>query len=266
MAARYDLRRTSGLLPLVRHAAGGYGDPLNPASDGACPTTPPKNCHLRSHSNPVQTRAHGRCWWHCKQWITHGKGAPASPIRTRTAAPGAGHPRIKVPYPAVYFTLPGPLRPALSSRPRGRPDFDERGSIPGPCRRAAIAGGRYAAWRRRSRDGNDIGRLRNTKMQGPPSALTPGWKDTSSGVQRAAIPWELTGGLSRFQTQARSSRGRLAGSPPGALSDPTPPLSARSPPRPIELVKQRLLLQQDAQYDIDLANAVPFPDGGGCNR
>jgi hypothetical protein len=241
----------------IYHFAGtqhGGGDPLNQP-----PTVlpnPPNNCQLRSNSNPF-IPAQRALLVALQQWITHGKEPPRSLYPTLARGSLVPVTQIKVPYiPAVNFTLPG-LYDQRFHLDRG-PDFDERDAS-GVMQEPPLVGAAYAALAPQvDADGNDIDGLRNTNMQAPLGTYT-GWNIRKAGFSEGDS-CDLTGGfIPFFQTQAQ----RLAaGDSRLSLQERYPTHAAyvgKVTAAANQLVKQRLLLQQDANTIIDQANAAAVP-------
>jgi hypothetical protein len=124
---------------------------------------------------------------------------------------------------------------------------------------APLVGAAYAALAPQvDADGNDIDGLRNTNMQAPLGTYT-GWNIRKAGFSEGDS-CDLTGGfIPFFQTQAQ----RLAaGDSRLSLQERYPTHAAyvgKVTAAANELVKQRLLLQQDANTIIDQANAAAVP-------
>ena len=165
--------------------------------------------------------------------------------------------QIHIPYiPVVNFTLPG-LYAQRFHLDRG-PDFDER-DISGVMDEPPVAGHAYAALAPQvDVDGNDIDGLRNTNMQAPLGTYS-GWNIRKAGFSEGDS-CDLTGAfIPFFKTKAQ----RLA------AGDQRPSLAERYPTHADyvakvtaaanQLVKQRLLLQQDADLIISQANAAAVP-------
>jgi hypothetical protein len=252
-------RRDFDIPPNVRiyHFAGtqhGGGDPLNQP-----PTVlpnPPNNCQLRSNSNPF-IPAQRALLVALQQWITHGKEPPRSFYPTLARGSLVPVTQIKVPYiPAVNFTLPG-LYDQRFHLDRG-PDFDERDAS-GVMQEPPLVGAAYAALAPQvDADGNDIDGLRNTNMQVPLGTYT-GWNIRKAGFSEGDS-CDLTGAfIPFFKTKADRS----------AAGDLRPSLEERYPTHADyvakvtaaanQLVKQRMLLQQDADLIISQANAAAVP-------
>lgn len=241
----------------IYHFAGtqhGGGDPLNQP-----PTVLPSfpaNCQLRSNSNPF-IPAQRALLVALQQWITHGKEPPRSLYPTLHRGSLVPVAQIKVPYiPAVNFALPG-LYAQRFHLDRG-PDFDES-DMSGVMQEPPLVGPAYAALAPQvDADGNDIDGLRNTNMQAPLGTYT-GWNIRKAGFSEGDS-CDLTGGfIPFFETKAE----RLA------AGDPRLSLEERYPAHAVyvdkvtaatnQLVKQRLLLQQDADLIISQANAAAVP-------
>jgi hypothetical protein len=232
----------------------GGGDPLNQP-----PTVlpnPPANCQLRSNSNPF-IPAQRALLVALREWIVDRKEPPASlypTLRKHSLAPVAS---IKQPYiPAVNFTLAG-LATQRFHLDRGH-DFDEE-DITGVMAEPPVKGEAYALLLPAvDADGNDIDGLRNTNMQAPLGTYT-GWNIRKAGFSEGDS-CDLTGAfIPFFKTKAD----RLA------AGDSRPSLEERYPTHAAyvakvtaaanQLVKQRLLLQQDADLIISQANAAAVP-------
>jgi hypothetical protein len=241
----------------IYHFAGtqhGGGDPLNQPPT-VLPTVP-NNCQLRSNSNPF-IPAQRALLVALQQWITHGREPPPSlypTLRRRSLVPAT---QIKIPYiPAVNFTLPG-LYARRFHLDRG-PDFDER-DVSGVMQEPPLVGAPYAALVPEvDADGNDIDGLRNTNMQTPLGTYT-GWNIRKAGFSEGDS-CDLTGGfIPFFKTKAE----RIG------AGDPRLSLEERYPTHAVyvdkvtaaanQLVKHRLLLQQDAKLIISQAQAATVP-------
>jgi hypothetical protein len=252
-------KRDFDIPPNVRiyHFAGtqhGGGDPLN--QPPAVLPNPPNNCQLPSNSNPF-IPAQRALLVALQEWIAHGKEPPHSLYPTLGRGSLVPVSQIKVTYiPAVNFTLPG-LYAQRFHLDRG-PDFDER-DVSGVMDEPPIVGHAYAALAPAvDADGNDIDGLRNTNMQAPLGTYT-GWNIRKAGFSEGDS-CDLTGAfIPFFKTKAE----RLA------ASDTRPSLAERYPTHADyvakvtaaanRLVKQRLLLQQDADMIISQANAAAIP-------
>jgi Alpha/beta hydrolase domain len=241
----------------IYHFAGtqhGGGDPL-----AQPPTVQPQlpiNCQLPVNSNPF-IPGQRALLVALQQWITHGTEPPRSlyPTLRRNSLVPVG--QIKIPYiPAVNFTLPG-LYAQRFHLDRG-PDFDEK-DISGVMDEPPIVGAAYAALAPQvDADGNDIDGLRNTNMQAPLGTYS-GWNIRKAGFSEGDS-CDLTGAfIPFFATKAQ----RLA------AGDPRLSLQERYPTHADyvtkvtvaanQLVKQRLMLQQDADLIISQANAAAVP-------
>ena len=252
-------RRDFDIPPNVRiyHFAGtqhGGGDPLNQP-----PTVLPgfpANCQLRSNSNPF-IPAQRALLVALQQWITHGKEPPRSLYPTLGRGSLVPVSQITVPYiPAVNFTLQG-LYAQRFHLNRG-PDFDER-DVSGVMDEPPAVGHAYAALAPQvDADGNDIDGLRNTNLQVPLGTYT-GWNIRKAGFSEGDS-CDLTGGfIPFFKTKADRD----------AAGDKRPSLAERYPSHADyvakvtaaanQLVKQRLLLQQDADMIIKQANDAAVP-------
>ena len=241
----------------IYHFAGtqhGGGDPRN--QPPTVPPNPPANCQLRSNSNPF-IPAQRALLVALQQWITHGKEPPRSLYPSIGRGSLVPVKQIKIPYiPAVNFTLPG-LYAQRFHLDRG-PDFDER-DVSGVMDEPPVAGRAYAALAPRvDADGNDVDGLRNTNMQAPLGTYS-GWNIRKAGFSEGDS-CDLTGAfIPFFKTKAERD----------AVHDPRPSLAERYPTHADyvakvtaaadQLVKQRLLLQQDADLIISQANAAAVP-------
>jgi Alpha/beta hydrolase domain len=241
----------------IYHFAGtqhGGGDPL--AQPPAVQPTPPINCQLPVNSNPF-IPGQRALLVALQQWITHGKEPPPSlyPTLGRGSLVPVG--QIYIPYiPAVNFTLRG-LYAQRFHLDRG-PDFDER-DVSGIMDEPPIAGHAYAALAPKvDADGNDTDGLRNTNMRAPLGTYS-GWNIRKAGFSEGDS-CDLTGAfIPFFETKAQRD----------AAGDPRPSLQERYPTHADyvakvttaanQLVKQRLLLQQDADIIISQANAAAVP-------
>jgi hypothetical protein len=241
----------------IYHFAGtqhGGGDPLN--QPPAVLPTPPNNCQLPSNSNPF-IPGQRALLVALQQWITHGKEPPRSLYPTLGRGSLVPVIQIKVPYiPAVNFTLPG-LYAQRFHLDRG-PDFDER-DVSGVMDEPPVAGNAYAALAPQvDADGNDIDGLRNTNMQAPLGTYT-GWNIRKAGFSEGDS-CDLTGGfIPFFKTKAERD---AAGDPRLSLAERYPTHAdyvAKVTAAANRLVKQRLLLQQDADLIISQANAAAVP-------
>ena len=216
----------------------------------------PVNCQLRSNSNPF-IPAQRALLVALQQWITHGKEPPPSLYPTIGRGSLVPVSQIKVPYiPALNFTLPG-LYAQRFHLDRG-PEFDER-DVSGIMDEPPVAGQAYAALAPQvDADGNDIDGLRNTNVQVPLGTYT-GWNIRKAGFSEGDS-CDLTGAfIPFFETKAQRM----------AAGDPRPSLQERYPTHPDyvakvtaaanQLVKQRFLLQQDADLIISQANAPAVP-------
>jgi Alpha/beta hydrolase domain len=255
-----DGRHDFAIPPNVRiyHFAGtqhGGGDPLNQPPT-ALPN-PPANCQLRSNSNPF-IPAQRALLVALQEWITHGVEPPRSLYPTLGRGSLVRVKQIKIPYiPAVNFTLPG-LFAQRFHLDRG-PDFDER-DVSGVMDEPPVVGAPYAALAPRVDpvDGNDVDGLRNTNMRVPLGTYT-GWNIRKAGFSEGDS-CDLTGAfIPFFKTKADRD----------AVGDPRPSLAERYPTHADyvtkvtaaanRLVKERLLLQQDADLIILQANAAVVP-------
>jgi len=241
----------------IYHFAGtqhGGGDPLN--QPPAVLSNPPNNCQLRSNSNPF-IPGQRALLVALQHWITHGKEPPRSLYPTLSRGSLVPVSQINVPYiPAVNFTLSG-LYAQRFHLDRG-PDFDER-NVSGVMDEPPITGHAYAALAPAvDADGNDVDGLRNTNMQAPLGTYT-GWNIRKAGFSEGDS-CDLTGAfIPFFKTRAE----RLA------AGDPRPSLAERYPTHADyvakvtaaanQLMKQRLLLRQDADMIISQANAAAVP-------
>jgi len=241
----------------IYHFAGtqhGGGDPLNQP-----PTvlpSPPANCQLLSNSNPF-IPGQRALLVALQQWITHGREPPRSLYPTLGRGSLGLVSQIKIPFiPAVNFTLPG-LYGQRFHLDRG-PDFDER-DVSGVMDEPPVVGAAYAALVPQvDADGNDTDGLRNTNMQAPLGTYT-GWNIRKAGFSEGDS-CDLTGAfIPFFKTKAERD----------AAADPRPSLAERYPTHAVyvakvtaaadRLVKQRLLLPQDADLIISQAGAAAVP-------
>jgi len=232
----------------------GGGDPLNqpPAVLPAFPV----DCQLRSNSNPF-------VWGQralleaLREWVIDGKEPPASTFSS------LGRNSLAKPTDIHY-----PFVPATNFSPAGVANFKfflDRGhrfdvaDVSGIMAEPPIADGQYTVLVPKiDSDGNDIDGLRNTNVQVPLGTYL-GWNVRKAGFSEGDS-CDLTGGfIPFFKTQAD----RLA------AGDPRPSLAERYPTHADyvgkvtaaanSLVKQRLLLQQDATSIIAAANAAAVP-------
>jgi len=192
-----------------------------------------------------------------QQWVTRGTEPPRSlyPTLRRSSLVPVG--QIKIPYiPAVNFTLPG-LYAQRFHLDRGA-DFDER-DISGVMDEPPVVGAAYAALAPQvDADGNDIDGLRNTNMQAPLGTYS-GWNIRKAGFSEGDS-CDLTGAfIPFFETKAQRI---AAGDQRLSLQERYPTHAdyvAKVTMAANQLVKQRLLLQQDADLIISQANAATVP-------
>jgi hypothetical protein len=238
----------------IYHFAGtqhGGGDPLNQP-----PTVlpnPPNNCQLPSNSNPF-IPAQRALLVALQRWITHGKEPPRSLYPTIARGSLVPVSQIIVPYiPAVNFTLAGLYAQRLHLD-RG-PDFDER-DVSGVMDEPPAVGAAYAALAPQvDSDGNDIDGLRNTNTQVPLGTYT-GWNIRTAGFSEGDS-CDLTGAfIPFFKTKAQRD---AAGDPRLSLAERYPTHAAKVTAAANQLVKQRLLLQRDADLIISQANDAAVP-------
>ena len=241
----------------IYHFAGtqhGGGDPLNQPPT-VLPTVP-NNCQLFSNSNPF-IPAQRALLVALQQWITHSREPPPSLYSTLRRGSLVPVTRMKIPYiPAVNFTVPG-LYAQRFHLDRG-PDFDER-DVSGVMQEPPIVGAPYAALAPQvDADGNDIDGLRNTNMQAPLGTYT-GWNIRKAGFSEGDS-CDLTGGfIPFFKTKAERI---AAGDPRLSLAERYPTHAAyvdKVTAAANQLVRQRLLLQQDAELIISQAQAAAVP-------
>ena len=241
----------------IYHFAGtqhGGGDPL--AQPPTVQPQPPVNCQLPVNSNPF-IPGQRALLVDLQQWITHGTEPPRSlyPTLRRSSLVPVG--QIKIPYiPAVNFTLPG-LYAQRFHLDRGA-DFDER-DISGVMDEPPVVGAAYAALAPQvDADGNDIDGLRNTNMQAPLGTYS-GWNIRKAGFSEGDS-CDLTGAfIPFFETKAQRI---AAGDQRLSLQERYPTHAdyvAKVTMAANQLVKQRLLLQQDADLIISQANAATVP-------
>jgi hypothetical protein len=241
----------------IYHFAGtqhGGGDPL--AQPPTVQPQPPVNCQLPVNTNPF-IPGQRALLLDLQQWITHGTEPPRSlyPTLRRSSLVPVG--QIKIPYiPAVNFTLPG-LYAQRFHLDRG-PDFDER-DISGVMDEPPVVGAAYAALAPQvDADGNDIDGLRNTNMQAPLGTYS-GWNIRKAGFSEGDS-CDLTGAfIPFFETKAQRI---AAGDQRLSLQERYPTHAdyvAKVTMATNQLVKQRLLLQQDADLIISQANAATVP-------
>jgi hypothetical protein len=254
-----DGRHDFAIPPNVRiyHFAGtqhGGGDPLN-QPPRVLPTAP-NNCQLLSNSNPF-IPAQRALLVALQQWITHGTEPPPSLYSTLARGSLVPVTRIKIPYiPAVHFTLPG-VAAQRFHLDRG-PDFDEQ-DVSGVMGEPPAVGGAYAELMPQvDADGNDIDGLRNTNVQVPLGTYT-GWNIRKAGFSEGDS-CDLTGAFIPF---FKTKTDRMnAGDPRLSLAERYPTHAdyvAKVTAAANRLVKQRLLLQQDADRIIQQANDAAVP-------
>jgi hypothetical protein len=241
----------------IYHFAGtqhGGGDPLN--QPPAVLPGIPANCQLRTNSNPF-IPAQRALLVALQQWIVHGREPPPSLYPRVDRGSLVPVTQIKIPYiPAVNFMLPG-LYAQRFRLDRG-PDFDERDAS-GVMDEPPVVGRAYAALAPRvDADGDDVDGLRNTNMQVPLGTYT-GWNIRKAGFSEGDS-CDLTGAfIPFFKTKAERV----------AAGDPRPSLAERYPTHADyvakvtaaanRLVRQRLLLKQDADLIISQASTAAVP-------
>lgn len=241
----------------IYHFAGtqhGGGDPLN--QPPAVLPSAPVNCQLLANSNPF-IPAQRALLVALQQWIVHGKEPPRSLYPTLGRGSLVPVSQIKIPYvPALNFTLLG-LATQRFHLDRG-PEFDER-DVSGVMEEPPVQGAAYALLLPQvDDDGNDIDGLRNTNTQVPLGTYT-GWNIRKSGFSEGDS-CDLTGAfIPFFKTKAE----RLVASDPRLSLEERYPTHAdyvtKITAAANELVKRRLLLQQDADLIISQANAAAVP-------
>jgi Alpha/beta hydrolase domain len=232
----------------------GGGNPLQqpPAILPAVPAA----CQLRANSNPYV--------WHQRalllamnEWITKGTKPPDglySSLRRKSLVPAS---EIVMPYvPAVNFTLEGLVNQKIYLD-RG-PEFNVE-DISGVMAEPPVPGPPYANLVPQvNEDGNDTDGLRNVNVQVPLGTYT-GWNIRKAGFSEGDS-CDLTGAfIPFFRTQAE----RLAaGDPRLSLEERYPTHAdyvAKVTAAANGLVKQRLLLQEDADKIIAAAQAAQVP-------
>jgi hypothetical protein len=246
------------LPPNVRlyHFAGtqhGGGNPLQ------VPTTVPAipgNCQLPSNPNPY-IPAQRALLVALQQWVVDGRAPPASlypTLRRHSLVPVS---EIRQPFvPAVHFVQSQVAAQRFHLERGNR--FDEE-DISGIMAEPPVAGEAYALLLPAvDADGNDIDGLRNTNMAAPLGTYT-GWNPRRAGFSEGDS-CDLTGGYIPF---AKTRAQRIA------AGDPRPSLEERYPTHADYvakvtaqanlLVKQRLLLQQDADLAISQADSAAVP-------
>jgi hypothetical protein len=119
-----------------------------------------------------------------------------------------------------------------------------------------VAGSPYAALAPQvDSDGNDIDGLRNTNVQVPLGTYT-GWNIRKAGFSEGDS-CDLTGAfIPFFKTKAQRD---AAGDPRLSLAERYPTHAAKVTAAANQLVKQRLLLQRDADLIISQANDAAVP-------
>jgi hypothetical protein len=232
----------------------GGGNPL--AQPPAVLPNVPNSCQLRANSNPYV--------WHqralllaLREWAVNGTAPPASLYSTISARSLVPVGQVRVPYiPAVNFTLPG-LANQKFVLDRG-PDYSTE-DVSGIMAEPPVFGAPYPVLMPQvDADGNGIGGLRNTNVRVPLGTYT-GWIIRKAGFSEGDS-CDLTGAfIPFFRTRAE----RLAaGDPRLSLEERYPThehyVSAiRAAAR--DLVKKRLLLEEDADSIVAAASAAAVP-------
>jgi hypothetical protein len=216
----------------------------------------PNACQLRSNSNPFL--------WHqrallvaLREWIVDGTEPPVS----RYSSIGRGSlmkvSEIKIPYiPAVNFTLGGLVNEKVYLD-RG-PRFNVE-DISGVMAEPPVFGPAYTVLLPQvDEDGNPIDGLRNTNVQVPLGTYT-GWNIRKAGFSEGDS-CDLTGAFIPF---SRTKAERLAaGDPRLSLEERYPAHDdyvAKITAAANELVRERLLVQEDADSIISAAKAAQVP-------
>jgi hypothetical protein len=217
---------------------------------------PPGNCQLRTNNNPF---IHGQraLLAALRDWIIHGTEPPPSLYPTLDAGTLVPLSAIHYPYiPAVNWTLAG-ITTQKFYLDRG-PLFNVE-DISGVMREPPVKRGPYSVRQPQvDADGNTIDGLPNTNML-VPLATYLGWNVRKAGFSEGDS-CDLTGALVPFFRTAAQRQ---------AAGDPRPSLEERYPKHADyvakvtaaanSLVARRLLLQEDANFLINQANAAVVP-------
>jgi hypothetical protein len=217
---------------------------------------PPANCQLRTNSLPF---IHGQraLLFALREWVVHGTRPPPSLYPTLDSGMLVRLSDIHYPYiPAVNFTLAG-VTTQKFYLDRG-PLFNVE-DISGVMREPPIKRGGYSVRQPQvDADGNTIGGLRNATIEVPLGTYL-GWNVRKAGFSEGDS-CDLTGAYVPF---FRTLAERLA------AGDPRPSLQERYPTHADYvakvtvaangLVSRRLMLQEDATFVINQANAAAVP-------
>ena len=240
----------------IYHFAGtqhGGGDPLQAVT--VVPKAP-GNCQLPTNPNPF-IPGQRALLVALQQWITEGRDPPASLHSSLAHHSLVPVTQIHQPFvPAVNFTLAG-VSTQRFHLDRGR-QFDEE-DVTGVMAEPPVKGEAYARLLPAvDADGNEIDGLRNTNMMAPLGTYT-GWNPRKAGFSEGDS-CDLTGGyIPFFETKAQ----RLAAGDLRLSIQERYPTHAdyvnKVTAAANQLVKQRVLLQQDADLIISQANAAAVP-------
>ena len=232
----------------------GGGNPLT--QPPAVLPTFPNACQLRSNSNPFLW-AQRALLVALRDWVVNGTEPPPSLYPTIGRGTLVQPSEVQIPYiPAVNFTVPGLVNYKFYLDRGRRFDVED---VSGIMAEPPLFGAAYNVLVPQvDIDGNPIDGLRNTNVQVPLGTYT-GWNIRKAGFSEGDS-CDLTGAfIPFFKTQAERI---AAGDPRLSLEERYPSHAdyvAKVTAAANNLVKDRLLLPEDAVNIINAANAAAVP-------